>query len=215
MQIIIMGCGRVGSTLSVLLSENGHQVTVIDHDANAITRLGDTFKGRVVQGIGFDRDVLTQAKIETADAFVAASSSDNANIVAARIARNIFRVPRVVARLYDPRRAEIYQRLGLLTISSTDLGVKRIYELLTHANLDPTQTFGRGEVSIVNIEAPPSLAGRTIADINIPGELMVISITRNDQSFIPVSGTEIHANDLLHIGVHISAMPRLEALLDL
>lgn len=215
MQIIIMGCGRVGSSLSVMLSENGHQVTVIDHDANAITRLGIAFKGKVVHGLGFDRDVLTQARIETADAFVAASSSDNANIVAARIARNIFRVPRVVARLYDPLRAEIYQRLGLLTISSTDLGVKRIYELLTHNNLDPTQTFGRGEVSIVNIETPLSLVNRTVTNINIPGELLVVAITRTDQSFIPVSGTEIQANDLLHICVHISAMPRLEALLGL
>jgi trk system potassium uptake protein TrkA len=112
MKIIIMGCGRVGSQVSQLLVKHGHQVTVIDHDANALARLGMDFKGKVVRGLGFDKNVLLEAGIETAEGFVAASSSDNANIVAARIARTIFRVPRVVARLYDPVRAEVYQRLG-------------------------------------------------------------------------------------------------------
>src|SRR3972149_1765103 len=111
MKIIIMGCGRVGSQVSQLLVHHGHDVTVIDHDDNAPARLGAEFKGKVVRGLGFDRNVLLEAGVETAEGFVAASSSDNANIVAARIARNIFRVPRVVARLYDPVRAEVYQRL--------------------------------------------------------------------------------------------------------
>ncbi len=101
MKIIIMGCGRVGSQASQLLAKLGHDVTVIDHDNNAPARLGPDFKGKVVPGVGFDRNVLLAAGIETTEAFVAASSSDNANIIAARIARNIFRVPRVIARLYD------------------------------------------------------------------------------------------------------------------
>src|SRR5512135_1942957 len=141
MRAIIMGCGRIGSQLSELLSAQGHDVVVIDHDANAAGRLSPRFKGRVIQGVGFDRDVLLRAGVEQADAFVSASSSDNANIVAARIARNIFRVPRVVARLYDPLRAEVYQRLGLTTISSTTWGAERIFQVLTHTDIDVWNTF--------------------------------------------------------------------------
>lgn len=126
MKIIIMGCGRVGSTVSLLFAKIGHEVTVIDHDSNTLARLGADFKGKVVHGLGFDRDVLIEAGVERAEAFVAASPSDNANIVAARIARNIFHVPRVVARLYDPLRAEIYQRLGLTTISTTTWARKKL-----------------------------------------------------------------------------------------
>jgi trk system potassium uptake protein TrkA len=119
MKVIIMGCGRVGSQVSNLLAKQGHNVTVIDHrDVDAATRLGPNFKGTLISGLGFDRAVLIQAGVEKADAFIAASASDNANIIAARIARNVFHVPRVVARMYDPRRAEIYHRLGLMTIST-------------------------------------------------------------------------------------------------
>ena len=104
MKIIILGCGRVGERVARLMSEEGHDVAVIDYDANALSRLGQNFKGRKIKGVGFDRNVLLEAGIAQADAFAATSSSDNANIVAARIARNVFKVPRVVARLYDPRR---------------------------------------------------------------------------------------------------------------
>ena len=144
MKVIVMGCGRIGSQVSMLMSKAGHDVVVIDHDANASNRLAPNFKGRLVKGLGFDKNILTEAGIQQADAFVAASSSDNANIVAARIARNIFHVPRVVTRLYDPMRAEIYERLGLTTISSTTWGAERIYQVLTHTDLDVLSTFGRG-----------------------------------------------------------------------
>ena len=107
MKIIVMGCGRVGSQVSLLLAERGHDVTVIDHrDVDATLRLGPKFKGRVINGLGFDENILIQAGIKQADAFIAASSSDNANIVGARIAKNIFQVPRVAARLFDPRRGD-------------------------------------------------------------------------------------------------------------
>jgi trk system potassium uptake protein TrkA len=215
MKVIVMGCGRLGSQISLSLDKEGHEVTVIDHDANAEGRLGENFHGRVIRGVGFDKGVLTDAGIEQADAFVAASSSDNANIVAARIARTIFHVPRVVARLYDPRRAEIYQRLGLTTISSTTWGAGRILQVLTHTDLDVWDTFGRGEVSIVSLDAPSHLVGRTINQVNMPGEAMVIAITRKNQALLPISGTEIEAGDLIHMAVVATAMPRLEEMLGL
>ncbi len=213
MKAIVMGCGRVGSQVSKLLDKQGHSVTVIDHDQNAEGRLPASFKGRLVKGLGFDRNVLIEAGIEQADAFVAASQSDNANIVAARIARNIFHVPRVVARLYDPRRAEIYERLGLTTISSTTWGAERIYQVLTHTDLDVRETFGRGEVSLLHLEALSQLIGRTVGQLNVPGEVLVVSITRNNEAFIPDLGTEFREGDMIHLVVLTAAMERLEEML--
>jgi trk system potassium uptake protein len=215
MNIIIMGCGRVGSQVSQLLVRQGHKVTVIDHDANALTRLGSDFKGRVVQGLGFDRNVLVEAGVETAEGFIAASASDNANIVAARIAHNIFRVPRVVARLYDPVRAEVYHRLGLTTISSTQWGAERIVEVVTHNDLDVVDIFRDGGTMMVRIEVPSRLNGYRVAQLNVPGEVLVSAITRDHQTFIPVSGTEFKEGDILYLAVIPSAMDRLEELLGL
>ena len=213
MKVIVMGCGRIGSQVSQLLSDQGHEVTVIDHDANSDGRLGSRFKGRIIKGLGFDRNILIRAGIEQVEAFVAASQSDNANIVAARIARNIFHVPRVVARLYDPRRAEIYQRLGLTTISSTNWGAERIFQVLTHTDIDVWDTFGSGEVVLVHVELPPQLTGRNVMQLNVPGEVMVVSITRDDHAFVPTTGAEFHEGDLVNLVVLSSAMERLEELL--
>jgi trk system potassium uptake protein TrkA len=213
MKIIIMGCGRVGSQVSHLLVSHGHEIIVIDHDANALARLGADFRGKVVRGLGFDRNVLIEAGVESAEGFVAASSSDNANIVAARIARNIFRVPRVVARLYDPVRAEVYQRLGLTTISSTAWGAERIVEVVTHSDLDVLNVFSDGGTTMVRVESPARLNGHRVTQMNIPGEVLVTAITRNDHTFIPVSGTEFQEGDVIYLAVIPSAMNRLEELL--
>ena len=213
MKIIIMGCGRVGSQVSQLLVGHGHQVTVIDHDANALARLGPDFKGKVVRGLGFDRNALIEAGVETAEGFVAASASDNANIVAARIARNIFHVPRVVARLYDPVRAEIYQRLGLTTISSTVWGAERIVEVITHADLDVLNVFNDGGTTFIRVETPARLSGHRVSQMNIPGEVLVTAICRHDHTFIPVSGTEFQEGDVIYLAVIPSSMGRLEELL--
>jgi trk system potassium uptake protein TrkA len=210
MKIIVMGCGRVGGQASLLFAGLGHAVTVIDHDTNALARLGKDFKGRVVNGLGFDRNVLLEAGIQTAEAFVAASSSDNANIVAARIARNFFSVPRVVARLYDPVRAEIYQRLGLITISTTGWGAERIVESVTHSEMDVVPVFRDGGTTLVRMEIPFQLVGHSVRQLNIPSEVLVAAITRNDQTFIPVSGTDFREGDEAYILVSPSAMARLE-----
>jgi trk system potassium uptake protein TrkA len=215
MKVIIMGCGRVGEQVARIMSDEGHGVAVVDYDGNALARLGPDFKGRKVKGIGFDRKVLIAAGIEQADAFAATSSSDNVNIVAARLARNIFHVPKVVARLYDPRRAEIYRRLGLVTISSTTWGARRIHELLTHANLDPVMTFGHGEVALIEFEAPPRLVGRTVNNLTVSGEVHVTTITRQGKAFLPTLGAEFRAGDVIHLAVLAAAMERVEEMLGL
>jgi trk system potassium uptake protein TrkA len=215
MRVIIMGCGRVGVQLALLLVEEGHQVVVIDYDANALTRLGANFKGQKIVGVGFDKDILLKAGIESADAFAAASSSDNANIIAARIAHNIFHVPRVVARLFDPQRAEVYRRLGMLTISSTTWGAERIRELITSAEIDPIHSFGSGEVSLVNIEAPLQLVGRMVKDLTVSTEISVVAITRQGAAFIPTLGSQFKDGDIIHIAILASALERLKILLGL
>lgn len=215
MKVIIMGCGRVGEQLARLLVDDGHQVAVIDYDARALARLGPHFKGQKIQGVGFDKDILIRAGIEQADAFAAASSSDNANIVAARIAHNIFQVPRVVARLFDPQRAEIYRRLGMLTISSTTWGAERLREMLTSAELDPIISFGSGEVSLVNIEIPPQLAGRMVKDLTISSEITIIAITRQGAAFIPIMGSQFKEGDIVHAVVLAMALERFKTLLGL
>jgi trk system potassium uptake protein TrkA len=215
MKVIILGCGRVGEQLARLLDSEGHKVVVIDHDTSALARLGPEFKGQKVEGIGFDRDVLLKAGIEQADAFAAASSSDNANIVAARIAHNIFHVPRVVARLFDPRRAEIYRRLGMLTISSTTWGAERLRELLTSADFDPLLSFGSGEVSVLNIEVPPHLVGRMVKDLSVSTEILVAAITRQGAAFIPTLGSQFKEGDILQVVISASALERFKTLLGL
>jgi trk/ktr system potassium uptake protein len=215
MKVIIMGCGRVGEQLASLLVGEGHQVVAIDCDANALERLGSNFKGQRINGIGFDREVLLKAGIEQADAFAATSSSDNANIVAARIAHNIFHVPRVVARLFDPQRAEIYRRLGMLTISSTTWGAERIRELLTSPELDPIISFGSGEVSLVSIDIPPHLTGRMVKDLTVSSEITVVAITRQGAAFIPTLGGQFKEGDVAHIAILASALERFKTLIGL
>lgn len=215
MKVIIMGCGRVGEQVASLMAQENHEVAVIDYDAKALARLGESFRGRKIKGVGFDKDVLIEAGIQQADAFAATSASDNANVVAARIARNIFHVPKVIARLYDPRRAEIYQRLGLLTISSTTWGAERIRELLTHSELDPVLTYGSGDVSILSVETPPLLYGKMVKHLSIPGQIQVFAITRQGQAFIPLLGTEFQPGDTIQLAILASSMDRFKDLLEL
>jgi trk system potassium uptake protein TrkA len=213
MKVIVMGCGRVGAEVCRIMSDNDHEVVAIDSDPSALDRLGPDFNGRTVLGVGFDRDVLLEAGIETADAFAATTSSDSANIVAARVARDIFHVPRVVARVFDPRRAEIYRRLGLVTVSSAAWGAERIHELLTHSELDPVMAFGAGEVSLLRVEVPLHLVGRQARDLSVPGEVSVVTLVREGQAVLPTLGTEFRDGDILYLAVLASAMERIEGLI--
>ncbi len=213
MKIIIMGCGRVGTQLAKIMSKENHDITVIDSTNEALDRLGNEFKGKISSGVGLDKDILIKAGIQMADAFAAVSASDNANIIAARIARTIFRVPRVVARIFDPQRAEIYRRLGLLTISPTVWGAERIRELILHSELDPRLSFGSGDVSIISIEVPAHLINRKVKDLLVPGEVSVAAITRKSKAFLPALGTEFQKGDTVHLVVLADAMERTKTLL--
>jgi trk system potassium uptake protein len=213
MKVIVMGCGRMGEKVARMLSSAGHAVAVIDPDPKQLAHLGPDFHGDKFVGVGIDRNVLIQAGIETTDAFTATSPSDNMNIITARIAREIFHVPRVVARLYDPRRAEIYRRLGLVTMSMIDWGAERIVELVTHADLDPILSLGKGEVVLTSMDLPPNLAGRKVRDLSVTGEISVIAVIRDGAALMPLPGTEFCTGDCIYLSVHADAMDRLEAML--
>lgn len=212
MYVIIIGCGRMGAGLAQTLSRRNHEVVVIDHAPEALTKLGTGFRGRTVTGVGFDREVLLQAGIQNADALAALTSSDDVNVVTARVARVFFRVPRVIARLYDPRTAEIYRRLGLQTVSTTEWGVQRIAELITYSHLDAVVSLG-SDIDIVDAELPPTLAGRAVGDLCVPGEVQVVAVSRGGRSFLPNAATHLQAGDLLHLAVVAASVERLKSLL--
>jgi trk system potassium uptake protein TrkA len=213
MKVIILGCGRVGSGLAQVMGHRGHDVTVIDNDPATLERLGAAFKGRKIVGVGFDRDVLMEAGIHRADALAAVTASDEANVVSARLARQVFRVPRVVARVYDPGKAEIYRRFGLQTISPVSLGIDRLAEMLSFTYMDTVVSLGSSEVDIVDVEVPRLLVGRTVNEISVPGEIHVVAVTRAGKTFLPTLGTVFQEADLLHLAVLVSSAERLRKLL--
>lgn len=213
MKILIVGCGRVGAGLAQTLVSGGHSVVVIDKDPLAFEKLGAKFKGQIVEGIGFDREILLKAGIERADGLAAVTSSDEANVVVARIARDIFHVPKVVARLFDHRQSELYKRLGLQTIAPTGWGIHRIAELLVHSPLDAVLSLGTGDVDVVEAEVPPLLVGKTVRDLTVLGEIHVVSITRANKTTLPTQGAIFREGDVLHLAVLASSMNRLKELL--
>ena len=213
MKVIVVGCGRMGTGLALNLVKKGHQVTVIDMDPDAFDSLGKDFPGVKIAGVGFDRDILRQARIDRVDAVVASTSTDEANAVIARIARNVYRVPRVIARLYEPIKADIYHRLGIQTISTTTWGIDRATEMLTYNQLDSVYELGNGGVHLVRIEVPLLLVGHNVNEITALGEIHVVSVSRNDRTFIPTMGTILEAGDILYVSVMASSHDKLKSML--
>lgn len=213
MQFLIVGCGRVGVGLAQSLSQGGHAVTVIDPEPAALARLGAGFPGRTVGGVSFDREVLLQAGIGRTDGLAAVTGSDATNLVTARLARHVFHVPRVVARLYEPRKAEIYRQLGVQTLTPIAWGIQRLAELLCYSQLHATLSLGSGEVDLMEVELPPLLLGRTVNEVTLAGEIQVTAISRGGHTFLPTLGTVFQEGDRLHITVLATSSTRLKTLL--
>jgi trk system potassium uptake protein TrkA len=199
--VVIMGCGRVGSTLAHNLEARGHAVAVIDQHVEAFRRLGPDFGGITVTGIGFDRDVLREAGIERADAFAAVSSGDNSNIISARLARETFGVSRVAARIYDPRRAQVYERLGIPTVATVRWTADRIVRhLVPEGKLeifrDPTST-----VSIIEVPVHRDWIGRPLRAIEEAAGARVAYLTRFGIGMLPTASTVVQEGDQLFMMV--------------
>ena len=213
MHVIIVGCGRVGAMTAAELARGGHSVAVIDRDQIAFRLLPNNFTGKTVVGMGYDRTVLEEAGIAEADALVAVTSGDNTNIVAARVAKEIFRVPDVVSRIYDPRRAEIYRRYGIQTFAPTAWSTSKIVEFIVSPQLEREVAFGNGEVQLMEAWVPVHLIGKPINDLDAPGEIRVALIVRMGKSFIPVSGTQFEEDDQVHVLVHQTAVEKFQKMM--
>lgn len=213
MKIIIGGCGRVGALLASRFEAEGHEIVVIDKDRASFKRLPRSFKGTTIRGMVFDKDVLDSAAAHRTDAFVAVTSGDNSNVVSATVARDTYHIPKVVARIYDPRRAEIYRKLGIPTVSSVSWATNEIHSLVMHPSLSRDVSLGDGEVNLVRISVPPRLAGRTVAELQVPGEIMPVAIVRGGRSFIPATGEQLAGGDILEVAVLTSAMDLFKRLI--
>jgi trk system potassium uptake protein len=213
MYVIVVGCGRVGATTAAELARGGHDVTVVDREPRNFRLLPQGFDGQTVVGTGFDRDVLDKARIGEADALVAVTSGDNTNIVVARVAKEIFRVPDVVARIYDPQRADIYRRYGIQTFAPTAWSAGKIVEFVVSPHLERELAFGAGEVQLMEAWVPVHLVGKPVGDLQVPGEIRVALIVRMGKGFIPVSGTCFEEDDQVHVAVHQTAVEKFQKMM--
>ena len=215
MHIIIIGCGRVGARLASLLSSSGHSVVVIDKNPEAFERLERSYKGKTIEGVGFDRKTLIEAGIEHADALAAVTNGDNSNIVIASVAAQDFHVPRVVARINDPVRAEIFPKLGITTISSTLWTSGRIFEYLVSPELHNVFSVGSAGVQLYEFEVQNVLVDRMVRDLMVANEIRVVAITREGIGFIPVLGSVFKRRDRVLVAVDIRSIDKLKAMLGL
>ena len=208
-----MGCGRVGSLLALELESNGHTVAVIDQSKEAFRRLGPDFKGRTVTGVGFDRDTLLEAGIEGAEAFAAVSNGDNSNILAARVARESFGVTNVVARIYDPGRAEIYQRLGIPTVATVLWAADQILRRLTPEGSRSEWRDASGTVQLAEVHPHIDWFGLPVKEIEKAAALRVAFLTRLGEGLIPDDGTVLQDGDLIHVMLRDDELKNVEEVL--
>jgi trk system potassium uptake protein TrkA len=216
MHVVILGCGRVGSALSVQLTKQGHSVAVIDKRPDAFDRLPPGFEAQTVVGIGFDRDVLEEAGIKRAaedGAFVAVSNGDNSNIVAARVAREHYHVQKVIARIYDPRRADIYERLNIPTVASARWAAQQIQFLLFHGKEELKESFAGGTLLHMQKDLPDHLVGKPVSSVEAPGSILVVGVDRGGSGFIPVDNSTFQQGDVAHFVLSQDAVDQLDALL--
>jgi trk system potassium uptake protein TrkA len=208
--VVVVGCGRVGSELAGLLESAGHDVAVVDKRKSAFRRLPKSFSGVTIDGFGFDRDTLTEAGIERAGAFAAVTSGDNSNIMSARVARETFEVERVVARIYDPRRAVIYQRLGIPTVATVSWTTDQVMRRLLPDSLAADWVDASGKVSLVERALPGTWAGKRLVDLTEPGSFTLAAVTRLGAAQIPRPDLVGQEGDILHFVVSTDALELLE-----
>ena len=197
--IIIVGCGRVGAELALSLWHKQHRVTIMDASQRSFERLGADFQGRTVQGDGMDREALQRAGISEAHALAAVTSSDSINIVVARMAQDIFRLKHVVARVYNPTRTPVYDKLGLQTIASSTWAAQRIEEIILHPGMRSLHTVGSGEVQVYEIIVPAEWAGRRVEDLVPADGAAPVALARAGHGLIPTGATLMQSDDLLHV----------------
>jgi trk system potassium uptake protein TrkA len=212
--IVIVGCGRVGSGLGVGLAEQGHSVAIIDRNAKAFRRLPMDWPGTTIVGSGFDRDDLDRARAAEATSLAAVTSGDNSNILTARIARETYEIPNVVARIYDPRRAQIYLRLGIPTVATVSWTIDQVRRRLVPGAEDSEWSDPTGKLSLVERELPERWAGKRLADLSVAGQVTVVAVTRAGVARLDLGDLVGQEGDILHLMVSDTAIGKLNARLD-
>jgi trk system potassium uptake protein TrkA len=197
--VVIMGCGRVGSTLARSLEDRNHTVSIIDSDPDAFRRLGPAFNGDKVTGYGFEQVVLEKAGIRRADAFAAVSSGDNSNIIAARVARETFGIQQVCARIYDPGRAEVYQRLGITTVATVKWTADQILRRLLPAGAEPDFRDPSGTIRVDHMAVPDVWIGQRTIHFQEQTKSRIAWIDRLGEGMLPTRDTIIQEGDLVHL----------------
>jgi trk system potassium uptake protein TrkA len=208
--VIVVGCGRVGSELAINLDQEGHSVAVIDKNRNAFRRLPERWSGRAVHGFGFDRDHLEQAGVKEAQALAAVTSGDNSNVLTARIARETFQIPYVVARIYDPRRAVIYQKLGIQTVATVTWTTEQVTRRLFPEKSHTDWTDAGGQLSLIEIDLPPAWAGHKLAQLSQDGGYRLMAVTRGGAAQFAEPGLVGQEGDVLHVLVAKDSVDDLE-----
>lgn len=207
--IVIVGCGRVGSGLGIGLVAEGHTCAIIDRNPKAFRRLPVDWVGTTVVGSGFDRDDLDRARAREATALAAVTSGDNSNILTARIARETYEIPNVVARIYDPRRAEIYQRLGIPTVATVAWTIDQVRRRLVPSDVGSDWSDPTGTLSLVERELPEQWAGKHLADLSRAGEVRVVAVTRAGVPRLDVEDLVGQDGDIVHLMVTAGALAQV------
>lgn len=216
MRVMIIGCGRLGAALALELFKKGNEVTVIDRDSEVFYRLGTEFSGNTIVGMAYDKDTLEEAGIQFMDAVIVCTSSDEMNATTGRVAKDIYMVPRVLARLNDPHKAKIYESLGLRTISTTGYAVDRALELLSYDRMDSVAMLGEsGDTEIVRIVAPADVQGAKAAELSLPGCYNLVAIVRGSSSLMPEKDETIRTSDILYFTVNTREKAKLKRALGL
>lgn len=206
MHVVVVGCGRVGSGLARTLEESGHSVAVVDRRSKAFERLPEGFSGRTVLGVGFDRDRLRSAGIEEASALAAVTNGDNSNILVARVARETFGVENVVARIYDPRRAKIYERLGVPTIATVEWATERVLQRILPTRPTAEWIDASAKVCLIERPVPTPWAGRKVADLDLAGVARIAVVTRLGEGSVAGPDTVLQEGDVIHVSVDGSSL---------
>lgn len=208
MNIVVVGCGRVGSQLATMLSVEGHNVVVIDRDEDAFRRLGSTFNGVTIRGMGFDEEVLEQAGIREADAFAAVTDLDNTNLMACEVARKIFGVPHAVARLYNPVRERTYQQLNLDYVCGTTLVAENLLEKIKAGHGHHVKSIDG--IEVVEFKANSAVEGKRVSEVELARRFRIFAVTRDRVSHIPTADTVLHEGDIIFGAVTDEVFVKIE-----
>lgn len=213
MHVVIGGYGRVGRYLAQQLESEGHTVAVIDHNHLTFEDADADMVGAQLVGQVFDKDILEEAGIGRADVFAAVTAGDNSNILSARIAKEEYEVPRVIARIYDPQRAEIYRHLGIPTVASVTWASARLLDLILHPELHSVYQYGNAELEMFDVLVPQQFVGKRLTTLEVPGEIHIVAILRGHAGLLPSARMEFEAGDHAYFNVVRSAVPRLQEML--